>query len=156
DVVKIGDVEGSVERVGVRSTRIRTASRTMVTVPNKKMLDTNVDNLTQREHRRIRQVIGLPYETTEEQLKKITLELRQYFQNSADMNQDYVVAFDDFGESSMNILIIYYIPFTTFEEHLLKKEAVNYEILHTVERNGSNFAFPVREIRIDPEIFRKP
>lgn len=155
DVVKIGEVEGSIEKVGIRSTRIRTASRTIVTVPNKKMLDSNVDNLTQRAHRRVRQVIGLPYETSAEQLKKIIFELRAYFKNSADMKEDYVVAFDDFGESSINIIIIYYIPFTTFEEHMLHKEMVNYEILQTVERNGSSFAFPVREVRIDPDIIRK-
>lgn len=155
DVVRIGDVEGTVEKVGIRSTRMRTANRTLVTVPNKKMLESSVDNQTQRTHRRVRQVIGLTYQTTSIQLKKIIGELHDYFKNSDEMNKDYVVVFDDFGESSLNILVIYYIPFSPFEEHVLLKEQVNYRIMEIVEKNESSFAFPVREIRLDPELFKK-
>lgn len=155
DIVKIGEVEGNIEKVGIRSTRIRTAERTMVTVPNKKMLDSNVDNMTQRSHRRVKQVIGLPYKTTADQLQNITSELRAYFMNSDNKNQDFIVAFDDFAESSFNILIIYYIPFISYEEHLREKEMVNYEILRVVESNGCSLASPVRDIRIDPEVFNR-
>ncbi|MEO6168939.1 MAG: mechanosensitive ion channel family protein [Chitinophagales bacterium] len=155
DVVKIGEVEGTVERVGIRSTKMRTANRTLVTVPNKKMLDSSVDNQSQRSHRRVRQVIGLTYQTTAEQLKKIIGELQDYFKNSDELNKDYVVVFDDFGESSLNILLIYYVPFSPYEEHMMLKEQINYRIMEVVERNGSCFAFPVREIRLDPELFKK-
>lgn len=155
DVVKIGEIEGTIEKVGIRSTRVRTASRTLVTVPNKKMLDSNVDNLTQRAHRRVRQIIGLTYETTIDQLKNICEELKAYFRISDDLNEDYLVVVDDFGESSINVLVIYYIPFIVYKEHMQKKENVNYEIMNVVKRNGSSFAFPVREIKIESDIFKR-
>lgn len=156
DVVAIGGVEGTIEKVGIRSTRIRTADRTIVTVPNKLMLENSVDNLTQRPHRRVKQVIGVTYETTADQIKAIIEELKDYFKNSSDMHEEYLVIFDEYGESSLNILIFYYVPFMPFFEHLNRKEEVNFKIMEIVARHGSNFAFPVREIKMDPELFKRP
>ncbi len=155
DVVKIGEVEGSIEKVGLRSTRIRTGNLTLVTVPNKKMLDSNVDNHTIRSHRRVRQVVGLAYDTNAVQLKKITADLLDFFKSNPRLNKDVIVVFDEFGENSLNLLVIYYIPFTSYEVHMLEKEKVNYRIMEIVLSHGSNLAFPVREIKIDPDLFKR-
>lgn len=156
DAVKIGDIEGSIEKVGIRSTRIRTPNLTLVTVPNKKMLDSNVDNFTLRTHRRVRQVVGLSYDTSVTQLKAITRDILAFLEVQFPRGADNIVVLDEFAENSLNLLIIYFIPFTTFDEHMRQKEAVNYRILEIISEHGSSLSFPVRDIRIDPDIFKKP
>ncbi len=155
DLVKIGDVEGTIEKVGLRSTRIRTGNLTLITVPNKKMLDSNVDNHTNRTHRRVKQVVGLSYDTNAFQLKAITGDLHDFLKSNPKLNKDVVVAFDEFGENSLNLMIIYFIPFATYEEYMREKETVNYRIMEIVLSHGSSLAFPVREIKIDPDLFRR-
>lgn len=155
DVVKIGEAEGTIEKVGLRSTTIRTGNLTVITVPNKKMLDSNVENHTIRSHRRVRQVVGLSYDTNAMQLKEITADLIDFLKNNQRLNRDVVVVFDEFGENSLNLLVIYYIPFTAYEEHMQEKEKVNYRIMEIVRSHGSSLAFPVREIKIDPDLFKR-
>lgn len=149
DLVKVGEVEGTVETVGFRSTRIRTNDHSLVTMPNKRIMDTMIDNLTVRDYRRVRMLIGLKYETSMEQMKKIIEEIKIYLRSQQDLNaQSCIVVFDGFAESSLNILVIYFIPFTNGEEYLIRKSDLNFKIMEIVDSNDADFAFPVREIKI--------
>ena len=145
DVVKVGDVEGTVEKVGFRSTRIRSYDQTFVTMPNKKMMENHVDNLTQRQLRRVRMTIGITYRTPSEQIKKIMEEIRTAIVRRQ-FDRDMVVALEGFGESSLNLLVIYYTPYVPAEQFFSIRSEMNFEIMEIIYRNGSSFAFPVREI----------
>ena len=75
DTVTVGSITGTVEKVGFRSTRIRTFDKSIVTVPNKKMIDAELDNLGMRPVRRVKFNIGLTYETSIEQMKLIVADI---------------------------------------------------------------------------------
>lgn len=146
DLVKVGEVQGTVEAVGFRSTRIRTADKTFVTVPNKVMVDSYVDNFTLRTHRRVNMTIGLNYDTTPEQLKNIIADLQQYMDTHEMMNGNNYIRFSDFGESSLNLTIEYFYLEGDYMEFLKRKEEVNFKIMETVHKHNCRFAHPVRII----------
>ena len=155
DAVRVGDASGTVERVGIRSTRIRTADKSLLTVPNKKMIETSVENISSSTLRRVNLTIGITYETKPEALKKILSDLRNYFKSPEFIEAEHYVIFDSYGESSLNIRIEYFTPYLPWLEFLQKKEEVNFKIMEVVSLNGGAFAYPVRDVRIDQKIFRE-
>lgn len=151
DTVKVGDVEGNVEKVGFRSTRIRTYDQSFVTMPNKKMIENAVDNLTKRRLRRVRMIIGLSFSTSAAQLRKIISDIQTLLQKR-NLDENMVVALEGFGESSINLLVIYYTPFDPVENFFQLRSDINFEIMDVVAANGASFAFPVREIKMETPI----
>jgi MscS family membrane protein len=147
DVVKIGEVEGNVERVGFRSTRIRTNDQSFLTMPNKKMIEHAVDNLTNRQLRRVRMTLGLSFLTTSAQLRQIIADVEELLRKR-NLSQNMVVALEGFGESSINVLVIYYTPIIPVEDFFRLRGDINFEIMDIIARNDASFASPVREIRI--------
>lgn len=147
DLIKVGDVTGTVEKVGFRSTRLRTTEKTFVTIPNKKMTDSNVDNLTLRTFRRVNMTIGLSMETSPEQLQKIISEIQSCFDSKPEWTQENFVRFDSFSDHALNIMIEYYVPRTEYLEFLKEKEAVNFFILQTIQKHNSAIAHPIRVIK---------
>jgi MscS family membrane protein len=96
DIVTVGAVTGVVEKVGFRSTRIRTFDKSLVTVPNKKMIDAELDNLGLRPVRRVKFNIGLTYETAPEQIKAIVTDIQEMINLHEKTNQDGRVSFKEF------------------------------------------------------------
>ncbi len=142
DTVTIGSVTGSVEKVGFRSTRIRTYDKSLVTVPNKKMIDAELDNLGMRPVRRVRFHLGLTYETTPEQMKAIVSEIQEMINQHAKTNQEGKVRFQEFGSSSLDVLIVYFVDSPSWDDLIDVKEDINYKIMEIVKKNNSDFAFP--------------
>jgi MscS family membrane protein len=142
DIVQVGTVTGKVEAIGFRSTRIRTADKSFVTVPNKKMIDAELENQSERYERRAYFTIGLMYSTTNEQVKKIIREIKQAIDNHKMVEAGSIVRFSEFGNSSLNILIQYYIKSNDLEIYLSTKEEINFRIMEIVHDNGAVFAFP--------------
>ena len=142
DVVTVGSVTGTVEKVGFRSTRIRTFDKSLVTVPNKKMIDAELDNLGLRPVRRVKFNIGLTYETTAEQIKDIVKEIQEMVNLHEKTNQDGKVRFQEFGASSLDIMVMYFVNSPRWEDLINVKEDVNYKIMEIVKKHKSNFAFP--------------
>lgn len=105
DVVKIGSVEGTVEHIGFRSTRIRTVEKTYLTVPNKKMVDSELDNLSLRLQRRVKFDISLVYETSITQFKNIVADIQAYIDNHPQINTaDNIVRMHNFADSGIEIM----------------------------------------------------
>lgn len=151
DMVTVGPITGRVERVGFRSTRIRTFDRSLVTVPNKKMIDAELDNLGLRPVRRVKFSVGLTYETSVEQIKKIVDDIQNMIDNhprttdqegAKSKDQDARVRFDEFGSSSLDILVLYYVNSPKWEDLIDVREEINYKIMEIVRKHGSDFAFP--------------
>ena len=142
DIVTVGSVTGVVEKVGFRSTRIRTFDKSLVTVPNKKMIDAELDNLGLRPIRRVKFNIGLTYETTPEQIKAIVTDIQEMINLHEKTNQDGRVRFQEFGSSSLDIMVMYFVDSPKWEDLINVKEDVNYKIMEIVKRHNSDFAFP--------------
>jgi MscS family membrane protein len=142
DIVKVGTVTGVVEKVGFRSTRIKTFDRSIVTVPNKKMVDAELDNLGLRPVRRVKFHIGLTYSTSTDQIKEIVKEIQEMINIHPKTNDDGKVRFQEFGASSLDILILYYVDSPKWEDLINAKEDINYKIMDIVKKHNSDFAFP--------------
>lgn len=152
DLVKVGNTTGVIERVGFRSTRIRTLDKTFVTVPNKLMVDTEVDNLTERTTRRVNFNIGVKYSSSPAHIKNITAAIKVAILEHPDTTDECYVNFASFGSSSLDILVLYYIEGNEFDKFLRVREELNYSVMSIVLENGCDFAFPSTSVYMETEI----
>ena len=146
DVVIVGSVTGTIEKVGFRSTRIRTFDKSLVTVPNKKMIDAELDNLGLRSVRRVKFNVGLTYETSTKQIKAIVTDIQEMINQHQKTTQEGRVRFQEFGSSSLDIMVMYFVNSPRWEDLIDVKEDVNYKIMEIVKKHNSDFAFPSRTI----------
>lgn len=147
DVIKVGSVEGTVEHIGFRSTRLRTPEKTYLTVPNKKMVDGDLDNLTMRLQRRVKFDISLLYETTAEQFKSIVADIQAYIDNHPHIyTVENKVTLYSFGDSGINIMITYFVDTQDNDIYLNVRQEVNYKIMEIVQKRGSDFAYPTTTV----------
>lgn len=149
DLVQVGTIIGTVEKIGFRSTRIRTLEKSYVTIPNKKMIDQELDNLSLRTFRRGRFNIGVTYDTTVEQIKAIVADIQKFIDEHPNTNQEGRVRFMEFGESSLDIMVQYFVDTMDWDIYIKIREEINYEIMEIVKRHGSDFAFPSRSVYLE-------
>jgi len=149
DLIKVAGIEGHVEKIGFRSTRIRTLEKSYVTVPNKKLVDSELDNLSLRIQRRARFDIGLTYDTKPEQYKLIIAEIKKFIDDHEQtINGETRVRLHEFGASSINIMILYFVNTLEFDVYLDVREEINYKIIDIVQKHGSSFAFPTTTVHL--------
>jgi MscS family membrane protein len=146
DLVKIDGIEGNIEKVGFRSTQIRSVNMSIITLPNKKMIDGALENLTLRNFRRIKFSIGLNYETPAPTLKKVVEEINDLLKTNTNYNEDSIAIFEEFGEFSMNIMVVYFLEMMEYNEYLQRKEKINFAIADIVSKNGASFIHPGRAV----------
>ncbi len=147
DAVKIGDDEGTVEDIGLRSTRLRTAGRTLVVIPNKTVASVSIVNYSRMPQRRVDQTLGLTYDTSPEQMWEILEDLRKLLRADAGVHQDLVaVNFLEFDESSLEIQVVYFTRDPDWARHLETRERVNLKIMRAVSARGLSFAFPTQTV----------
>jgi MscS family membrane protein len=151
DQVEVGEISGVVEKIGFRSTRIRTMEKSYVTVPNKLMIDKPLDNLTLRTFRRVKFDVTLTYDTSSEQLKSITADIQQAIEQHPRTNQDVKIAFYSLSPHSKDIMVQYFIDTMDWNEYIDIKQEINYVIVDIVERHGAQFAFPTTTIHLPAE-----
>ena len=160
-----GGVEGTVEAIGFRSTRVRQFDKAPVYVPNSKLSDTAVVNYTRMTHRRIYWMIGVEYRTTVDQLRLIRDGIEGFLlEDDAFAHPPEVPTFvriDRFSDSSIDIMVYCFTVTTAWGEWLAIKERLAYRIKAIVEEAGTGFAFPSRSLFIEaggdaPEIFVPP
>lgn len=149
DLITIGGVTGVVEKVGFRSTRIRTLEKSYVTIPNRNMIADQLDNLSMRTFRRVSFNIGVLYGTPAETIKNIVRDIQQLIDEHPHTNQDGEVHFMEFGSSSLDIMVLYFIDTMDWSIFLKVKEEINFEIMVIVERHGADFAFPTQTLHIE-------
>ena len=142
DIVTLGGVTGIVEKVGFRSTRIRTFDKSLVTLPNKKMIDAELDNLGMRPVRRVKFNVGLTYETSSDQIKAIVSDIQEMINKHPKTNQSGKVRFQEFGSSSLDIMVMYYVNSPRWDDLIDVKEDINYKIMEIIKKHKSDFAFP--------------
>jgi MscS family membrane protein len=149
DLVKVDGVEGTVEKVGFRSTRVRTSEKTMATIPNRGMIDGVLENLSLRNSRKVSFIIGLTYETNSESLRKIITEIESYINNHQGTSDDGNASFKSFGDSGLNVEVNYFVTVLNYAEFLKIRQEINLEIMDIVIRNKSDFAYPTQRLISD-------
>lgn len=143
DYVRIGAFEGKVENVGFRSTRIRALDKMIVTVPNKKMVDAELINESDRMMRRSSFNLVLSYETSEDQVRNILNEIRALLKSQEMIEKETSsVRFKNFSTVGLEISIIFIVLSPEMEVFLQILEEVNFEIMDIVRKNNTNFAVP--------------
>jgi len=147
DWIKTPDVEGIIEEIGVRSTKVRTFAQALVTVPNAVLANSAITNWSKMKKRRIKMNLGLEYSTTATQMKKILDDIKMHLKSRSDIDQGTIfIHFTDFDESSLGIFCYFFTKTTKWGEWLAIKEEINLEFMRIIEENGSAFAFPSRTI----------
>ncbi|GAA4308090.1 mechanosensitive ion channel family protein [Nibribacter koreensis] len=152
DLVQVGEVTGTIEKIGFRSTRIRTMEKSYVTLPNKHMIDKPLDNLTLRTFRRVKFDITLTYSTTSQQIKSIVQDIQYFIDHYPRTNQDGRVRFMNLGPHSKDVMVLYFIDTIDWDEYVNIKEEINYKIVEIVEQHGAQFAFPTQTVYMKQEI----
>jgi len=149
DWVLIGDVEGTVEELGFRSTRIRTFYNSQVTVPNATLVRANVDNYGRRTYRRWKTYIGVQYDTSPEKLLAFTEGIRELVRQHPYTRKDfYQVWCSDFGDSSFKILVYIFHQVPDWATELRERERLFVDIVRLADRLGVQFAFPTRTVHL--------
>jgi len=153
DWVKIGSVEGIVEDIGMRTTKIRAFDKRLIVMPNATIANSAVDNFSRRDRRRIKMRLGLTYSTTPEQMKIILKEIREMlFNHPMIHNEPLFVYFDEFDDSSLSLFFYLFTTTAVWEEYLKIREDINLKIIEIVEKNGSSFAFPSQSIYFENDL----
>lgn len=143
-------VDGVVEHIGFRSTRIRTLDKIPVYVPNSTFSDQALTNYAGQSNRKLNWNFGLVYGTTSKQLQTIVKELREYIKATPDfIYDDNVVYVTSFGDSSINILVNVLIVTADYTQFMRAQQNLIYKIMELVENNGSDFAFPSQSLYIE-------
>lgn len=156
DVVSVGtDIEGIVENIGFRSTLIRQFDKAPIYVPNTALSDAAVVNNSSRKQRRIKWVINLEYRTSAKQLRYIRDNIEEYImKNEEEFAQPpeavLEVRVDEFGSSSINLLVLCFTNTNTWTEWMKIKEDLAFRIKEIVEdETGAGFAFPSQSVYIE-------
>lgn len=145
DWVKVTDTEGEVESIGLRSTRIRTLERTVVSIPNGQLAESRSENFGQRDRIRFRAVVGVEYGTTAAQLRAIRDGIEAVLRAHPKTWPDRVqVALANFGAYSLDIELFCWIDTTAVDEFRQVRQELMLQIMDVVERNGASFAFPTQ------------
>jgi len=162
DFCRWGDKLGTIEDVGLRSTRIRTLDRTIVTVPNAMLSQMEIENFAPRDAIRLQTTFGLRYETTPDQLRFVLAEAKKLLVvHPMIAPQPARVRFAGFGASSLDVEIFAYVRTSDFNVFLSVREDVLLRIMDLVERAGTGFAFPSqtlylgRDTGLDPSRSRE-
>jgi len=149
--VKIGSVEGVVEDVGMRTTKIRSFQKSLITLPNQIVANSPIENFSRRGIRRIKMRIGLTYNTSSTQIEAISKEIREMLRSHPGISQKdtIIVNFDTFGDSALNIFVYAFVNTAIWDRYLQTTEDINIKIMHIVEKHGSSFAFPSQSVYVE-------
>jgi MscS family membrane protein len=143
DLCKYGSDQGTIEAIGIRSTRIRGADRSLTTIPNATLAKMAVVNLTQRDRMLIQNIIGVRCETSPDQLRYLLTKIRELLLSHPRIHPDAMrVRFMGFGASSLDIEVFAYVATGNFPEFLGIREDIFLRIMDIVAESGTDFAFP--------------
>ena len=149
DVIKIGEHMGDVESIGLRSTRLRTPDRTVVTIPNAQMAEQRIENFAARDRIRLTTTIGVQYGTTHDQIQQILAGFERVLRGHPRIWPETVVTrFSNFGESSLDIEVMCWFQTRDINEFRACRQQVLLGFMEVVEQAGSGFAFPTRTVHL--------
>ena len=149
DWIVIDDVEGSVEEVGFRSTRVRTFYNSLITLPNAALTTSKVDNMGARRFRRMKTMLGLTYDTAPEKIDAFCEGIRALIQLHPYMRKDYYqVYFNQYNAASLDILVYVFWETPDWNTELRERHRFLLDILRLAKQLGVEFAYPTQTLHI--------
>jgi MscS family membrane protein len=149
EAVKIGANEGTVEDIGLRSTKLRTPGKNLVVIPNKTVASEAIVNNSRFTRRRVEQVLALTYDAKPDQMDALVTEIRGLLTSDPEIDQESVlVFFRDLSASSLDVWIAYETPNPDFGKHMAVKQRMNLALMRLVETSGLSFAFPTQTLHV--------
>lgn len=150
DWIIVGDHEGVVEEVSVRSTRIRTFANSLIYIPNGNLADSAINNMGVRTYRRFTTRVGVTYDTPPDLLEIFVEGIRDLIKYHPTTRKDYFeVHFNEMGDSSLQILIYAFFEVPTWTDELAGKQRLLLGIMRLAEDLGISFAFPTQTLHIE-------
>lgn len=150
DWVTTGNIDGTVEEVGFRSSRIRTFRNSLIYVPNGKLADSMIDNHGKRKYRRFYTQIAVAYDTPPATIETFVEGLREIVMKHPNTLKDhYHVYLNDMASSSLNVMFYIFFETPTWGDELRARHEVLIHILELAEELGVNFAFPTQTIHVE-------
>ncbi|WP_438970427.1 mechanosensitive ion channel family protein [Methylophaga sp.] len=147
DWVVIGDIEGMVEEVGFRSTRVRTFYNSLVTMPNSILTTTKIDNMGARRYRRMKTNLAVTYDTPPERIDAFCEGIRKIIQMHPYMRKDmYQVYFNEYGAASLNILVYVFWATPDWNTELRERHRFLLDVLRLARQLEVEFAFPTQTL----------
>jgi MscS family membrane protein len=144
DFCRVGEFQGTVEDIGMRSTRIRTVERTLVSVPNGQLITMSLENYSRREKILFRQRIRLEYGTSAEQLRSILSEIRAMLAGHPKVDAEAARAnLSAFGDLAFEVEVFAYVLETSYAAFLVVQEELLLRIMEIVQAGGARFAIPL-------------
>ena len=149
DFVKIEDFVGTVETIGLRSTRFRTLDRTLITIPNGKLADMRLESFAVRDRLRLAMIVGLVQATTAAQLRDVVAGLERVLRDQPKLwPDDVTVRFIALGATSFDIEVAAWFQTTDWAEFQRIRQDVLLQFMDVVEEAGTSFARPTRVVEV--------
>ncbi len=147
DRIQVDKIDGTVETIGLRSTRVRNLDGHLVTIPNRNMANANIVNVSNRPNIKTVMNIGLTYDTPAAKVERAVKLLENIFR-SHPKTADLVIGFDKFEPSSLNIQLVHWWDSTDFKEYLAGIQSLNLELKRQFDAEGISFAFPSQTVYV--------
>jgi MscS family membrane protein len=149
--IKVNGIEGTVEDIGMRTTKIRSFEHALITVPNHLLANNPLENFSRRGTRRIKLEVGLSYESSATQIENIVTAIKEMLQNHQEISKEdtLLVNFESFGSSTLNIFVYTFTNTSNWKEYLRIRQEVHFNILQIVEEHNVSLAFPTQSLYIE-------
>lgn len=145
DFIVVGDMAGTVENIGLKTTRVRSLTGEQLVFSNSDLLQSRVRNYKRMQERRVVSSLGVIYQTPAEKLRQIPGMLREIVEAEADVRFDRA-HFQAFGDSALKIELVYYILSSDYALFMDHQESINLKILERFEAAGLDFAYPTQTL----------
>lgn len=147
DRIQLDNLDGMVESIGFRSTRVRNLDGYLVTVPNKTMGNATITNVAARPNIKTVMNVGVTYDTTAERVER-AMQIIDEIYRPHPKTSDLIISFNKFESSSLNILVVHWWDSTDFKEYLLNFQKLNLELKRRFDAEGIEFAFPTQTLHV--------
>jgi MscS family membrane protein len=145
DRIQLDAIDGSVEAIGLRSTRVRNLDGHLVTVPNRTMANANITNVSKRPNIKTVMNVGVTYDTPADKVERAMAIIEEIFRPHP-RTADLIISFNKFNDSSLNILVVHWWNSTDFKEYLAGFQMLNLELKRRFDAEGIDFAFPSQTV----------
>ena len=147
ETIQIDTITGTVEAIGLRSTRVRNLDGHLVSVPNRTMANANIINISKRPNIKTVMNIGVTYDTSTQQVERAMKIIDEIYRPHP-MTADLLISFNKFEASSLNIMVVHWWNSTNFKDYLLGFQMLNLELKRRFDAERINFAFPTQTIYV--------
>jgi small-conductance mechanosensitive channel len=146
----MGDKEGTVQSIGLRSTRIRTFYDSVLTIRNSLAVSSIVDNMGMRSYRRVKAQIGIRYDTPPERVEAFLEGIKRIIQTNPTTRKDlFHVVLNDFGPDHLMILLYFFVQALDWSTELVERQRIFLEVIRLAHALGVQFAFPTQTLEIE-------